>query len=83
MASAVTPAIVVGALWILTHPATLPVLSSATANSSTIPNLAKWFAESLLVFPERLRQMFGVLGWLDTPIPGALCYLNIAAWQCS
>jgi hypothetical protein len=78
LATAVTPGIALGLLWALTHPA------SSTANSvttpSTLPNLANWFVESLLTFPEFLRHTFGVLGWLDTPMPGLLLLLSIASW---
>jgi Predicted membrane protein (DUF2142) len=80
LAGAVAPGIAIGILWALTYPPPLGGSSTATANPSTIPNLAKWFAESLLYFPEYIRHMFGVLGWLDTPIPGLLLVLNIAAW---
>lgn len=80
MACAVAPGIVVGILWTLTYPPPLGGSSPTTTNPSTILNLAKWFAESFLYFPEYIRHMFGVLGWLDTPIPGLLLTLNIAAW---
>jgi hypothetical protein len=78
LAGAVAPGIIVGLYWVLTHPS---FGSSSTATSpSTVPNLVNWFAESLLTFPEFLRHMFGVLGWLDTPMPGLLLFLSIAAW---
>jgi len=70
---AVTPGIIVGALWTRTHP-------YGVAAPTTFPGLVKAFADTLLYFPEYIRHMFGVLGWLDTPIPGLLLTLNIAAW---
>jgi Predicted membrane protein (DUF2142) len=73
VAGAVAPGIAVGALWTLTHP-------YGVAAPSTFPGLVKAFADTLLYFPEYIRHMFGVLGWLDTPIPGLLLTLNIAAW---
>jgi hypothetical protein len=80
VACAVAPGIIIGLLWSLTHPATFPVLSAQPASPLTLPNLANWFTESLLWFPERLRQMLGVLGWLDTPEPGMLFLANLVAW---
>jgi hypothetical protein len=80
VAFAVAPGIVVGLLWIFTHPATLPVQSTVATSPSTLPNLVNWFTQSLLWFPERLRQMFGVLGWLDTVEPEWLLLVNLVAW---
>ncbi len=77
---AVAPGILVGALWAFTHPASLPVLSTVPASPTTIPNLANWFAESVLSFPGLLLHMFGVLGWLDTPMPQLLFLVTVAAW---
>ena len=73
MACAVAPGIAVGILWYVTHP-------YGVGAPSTFPGLVKAFADTLLYFPEYIRHMFGVLGWLDTPIPGLLLTLNIAAW---
>ena len=70
---AVTPGIAVGVVWYVTHP-------YAVAAPSTLPGLVKAFADTLMYFPEYIRHMFGVLGWLDTPMPGLLLILNIAAW---
>ena len=62
-----------GFLWYVTHP-------YGVAAPSTVPGLVKAFADTLMYFPEYIRHMFGVLGWLDTPMPGLLLVLNIAAW---
>jgi hypothetical protein len=80
VASAVAPGIALGILWLITHPAAgLPVISSAAAAPAG-HNLAAPLAASLLYFPLRLFQMFGVLGWLDTPMPGLLLCGNLLAW---
>lgn len=71
------PGIVLGLAWYLTHPT---LSTSQPVESGTLPHLATWFADSLLSFPEYLRHMFGVLGWLDTPEPGLLLLVSIAAW---
>ena len=78
VACSVAPGILMGMLWYLTHPSG----SSALAPASTggVPNLDTSFAASLVYFPLRLFQMFGVLGWLDTPMPGLLLLGNLVAW---
>lgn len=75
---AVAPGILVGMIWVLTH----RQINSSTAvtSSSTILDYVAMFADSLMYFPHRLQTMFGDLGWLDTPMPGLLLYLNIGAW---
>jgi hypothetical protein len=70
---AVAPGIAVGILWYVTHP-------YGVAAPSTLPGLMKGFVDTLMYFPEYIRHMFGVLGWLDTPMPGLFLVLNIAAW---
>jgi hypothetical protein len=82
VACAVAPGIILGMFWLLTHIASAGTIPGTTVTEpSTVPNLVRWFSESLLNnFPERLRQMFSSLGWLDTPMPQLLLLLNIAAW---
>jgi hypothetical protein len=75
---AVAPGVVLGMLWVVTHPTIGSDNSAATP--STVPNLVRWFLDSLLYFPEHLREMFGILGWLDTPMPGLLFLANLAVW---
>jgi hypothetical protein len=70
---AVSPGIAVGILWYFTHP-------YGVAAPSTVPGLVKAFADTFMYFPNYILHMFGVLGWLDTPMPGMLLVLNIAAW---
>jgi len=78
VACAVVPGIVLGLLWYVTHPAVAPTVSATT--SSAIANLDTSFAASLVYFPLRLYEMFGALGWLDTPMPGLLLLGNLVAW---
>jgi hypothetical protein len=70
---AVAPGIAIGALWYVTH-------QYGVAAPSTVPGLVTGFADTFMFFPEYIRHMFGVLGWLDEPIPGMLLLLSIAAW---
>jgi hypothetical protein len=78
VASAVAPGIVLGILWTLAFPTLLP--SDVAANPTTVGNVADAFGLSLLLFPFRVWQMFGDLGWLDTPPPVPLFLATIAAW---
>jgi hypothetical protein len=83
VASAVAPGIALGILWFFTHPAAgLPVISSAAGAPAgqNIPVAVAVAAVSFVFFPLRLSQMFGVLGWLDTPMPGLLLLGNLVAW---
>jgi hypothetical protein len=78
-ACAVAPGIVMGILWYLTHPPGSAVLAAATS-PATVPSLGTALAASLVYFPLRIFEMFGVLGWLDTPMPGLLLLGNLVAW---
>ena len=69
---AVAPGIAVGGLWYQAH-------QYGMAAPSTFPGLVMASADSLMSFEEYIRKMFGYLGWMDTPIPGPLLVLNIAA----
>jgi len=78
---AVTPGVAAGLLWMLTHPYKQGVMTTdGVVLPSTVRNLVEWFAQSLLRFPDRLHQMFGVLGWLDTAMPQLLFLATIAVW---
>ncbi len=78
-ACAVAPGIVMGMLWYLTNPAGSPALTAVTSPAA-VPNLDTSLAASFVFFPLRLYQMFGVLGWLDTPMPVLLLLGNLVAW---
>ena len=78
---AVAPGVAAGVLWMLTHPYKQGVMTpDGVVMPSTIRNLVDWFSQSLLRFPDRLHQMFGVLGWLDTAMPQLLVVATIAVW---
>jgi hypothetical protein len=68
-----------GMLWYLANPAGSPALTAVTSPAA-VPNLDTSLASSFVYFPLRLFQMFGVLGWLDTPMPGLLLLGNLVAW---
>jgi hypothetical protein len=77
-ACVVAPGIAVGILWYLAHPNGSPSL--APTSTGALPNIDTSLAASLVVFPLRLFEMFGNLGWLDTPMPGLLLLGNLVAW---
>jgi len=78
---AVAPGVAAGVLWMLTHPYKQGVMTpDGVVMPSTVRSLVDWFAQSLLRFPDRLQQMFGVLGWLDTAMPQLLVVATIAVW---
>jgi hypothetical protein len=77
-ACAVAPGIALGMLWYLAHPNGSPSL--APTSTGALPNIDTSLAASLVVFPLRLFDMFGNLGWLDTPMPGLLLLGNLVAW---
>ena len=84
IACAAAPGIVLGMLWTLAYHVS-PTLSSdsqaaAIASPPPLAYYAGWFALSLLYLPLRVYQMFGVLGWLDTPAPLLLFLVNLIAW---
>ena len=81
VACAVAPGIVLGLLWALTYSTLAPgPVNGAVTSPPPVTHFAAWFAVSLLFLPLRLWQMFGVLGWLDTPAPVLLFSLNVLAW---
>ena len=77
---AVAPGIALGILWALISPSSPPVLPGAAISNPPAALFAVWFALSLLLFPLRLQQMYGILGWLDTPAPLLLVAAYIVAW---
>jgi len=77
VACSVAPGIVLGMLWTLTYPSLTP---NGAASSPPPAIFALWFAISLAMLPARIEQMFGVLGWLDTPLPMLFMATYIVAW---
>jgi Predicted membrane protein (DUF2142) len=76
---AVAPGIILGLLWFLFFPTTSPGITSK-AVPVTPGAVVTWFTDSLLLLHTHLFQMWGDLGWLDTPAPMLLFVVWIAAW---
>jgi Predicted membrane protein (DUF2142) len=79
VASAVAPGIVLGMLWYLTNP-NVAAATTAMASKAAATGVDTSLAASFVYFPLRLFQMFGVLGWLDTPMPDVLFLVLLAGW---
>ena len=78
---AVAPGIVLGMLWALAnHSLSSDSQSGAVATAPPVAYYAGWFALSVICLPLRVEQMFGYLGWLDTPPPLLLFLVNLIAW---
>jgi hypothetical protein len=81
VACAVAPGIVLGLFWSLAYPTLAPgTASGALTGPPPAIYFAAWFVVSLVFLPLRLEQMFGVLGWLDTPAPALLFLAMVVAW---
>lgn len=78
---AVAPGIVLGMLWTLAyHSVGAESQNGAVASPPTLTHYAGWFFVSLMYLPLRVEQMFGYLGWVDTPPPLLLFVVNAIAW---
>jgi hypothetical protein len=80
IACAVAPGIVLGLLWSLAYPTLAPASHGDVGSPPPVLYFAAWFAVSVLFAPQRLYEMFGVLGWLDTSAPAVLFLTYLVAW---
>jgi len=80
VACAVAPGVVLGILWALANPTLAPSLNGAVYGPPSVLGYPFWFAISLVLFPVRVEQMFGILGWNDTAPPVLLILTNFIAW---
>ena len=81
IACAVAPGLAMAMLWSYICPSSTPgAETGAGASPQTVANLVSWFGQSLTFFPIRVYQMFGILGWQDTPAPLILFLLNLEVW---
>jgi hypothetical protein len=81
VACSAAPGIILGMLWTLAyHSLSSDSQNGVVASPPPFAYYAGWFAVSLLYLPLRVEQMFGYLGWLDTPPPLLLFFVNVIAW---
>lgn len=72
--------VVAGVLWQLTHPSQTPVNNpNPVANPGPLDYL-HWLGQIDEALPDRLRQMVGVLGALDTPVPQWMVLVLLLSW---
>ena len=77
---AVAPGIALAILWSLVSPSSPPVLPGSEVSNPPAALFVVWFLLSLVLFPLRIQQMYGILGWLDTSPPILLAAGYIVAW---
>lgn len=69
-----------GVLWQLAYPAQHTDNNPDRVLDPTWVDRLRWLGQIDEVLPDRLRQMVGVLGWLDTPVPQTLVVLLLLGW---
>jgi len=77
---ATTPGFLAGIIWQLTHPAVHEIRNPDRIDDPQPLDFAHYFLQIEEVLPDRLRQMVGVLGWMDTPVPQFMFFLVLIGW---
>ena len=72
--------VVAGLVWQWTHPALHPLHNPDYNANPTLLDRVHWFMQIDNVLPDHVRQMVGVLGSLDTPVPQILVVTFTLAW---
>ncbi len=67
-------------LWQFTHPAVHNSNNPGRVADPVAMDYLHWLGQIDEMLPDRLRQMVGVLGWLDTPVPFTLVFLLLFGW---
>lgn len=74
------PGFLAGIAWQLTHPAVHVIKNPDRIDDPQALDFAHYFMQIEEILPVRLRQMVGVLGWLDTPVPQWMFLLVLIGW---
>ncbi|MEI8262011.1 MAG: DUF2142 domain-containing protein [Actinomycetes bacterium] len=72
--------VVAGLVWQWTHPALHPLHNPDYNANPTLLDRVHWFMQIDNVLPDHVRQMVGVLGSLDTPVPQILVVTFTLGW---
>ena len=72
--------VVGGLAWQISHPAKHPPHNPDRVADPTLWDHLHWLAQIDDFMPHRIRQMVGVLGSLDTPVPNLLVVAFFLAW---
>ena len=78
--AATTPGFLAGLLWQMNFPARHSINNPDRVESPGPLDFAHYLMQIEEVLPDRLRQMVGILGWLDTPVPQWLFFLVLMGW---
>jgi hypothetical protein len=76
----VIPGVIMALAWDLTHGTFMPTLPGYTPLKGGVAHTVKLFATSVGDFPNRLQQLVGNLGWLDTSTLPLIFLLFILTW---
>ena len=74
------PGFLFAVYWQLTHPAVHRLNNPDYVENPGPVEFLHYFMQIEEVLPDRLRQMVGVLGWLDTPVPQWMFFLVVIGW---
>ena len=77
---ATAPGFLAGIAWQLTHPAVHVINNPDRVEDPQSIDFLHYFMQIEEVLPDRLRQMVGVLGWMDTPVPQWMFFLVLIGW---
>jgi len=72
--------VIPGLAWQVTHPAQHVDHNPDRVLSPTLLDHVHWLNQIDAVLPDRVRQMVGVVGSLDTPVPQWMVIVLIAGW---
>lgn len=78
---ATTPGFLAGIAWQITHPAIHNINNPDRVEDPQPIDFVHYFMQIEEVLPDRLRQMVGVLGWMDTPVPQWMFFLVLIGWS--
>lgn len=77
---ATLPGFIAGIAWQVTHPAVHVINNPDRIENPQGLDFLHYLFQIEDFLPVRLRQMVGVLGWLDTPVPQWMFYLLLIGW---
>ena len=74
------PGFLAGLLWQMNFPARHGINNPDRIENPQPLDFAHYLMQIEEVLPDRLRQMVGNLGWMDTPVPQILLFLVLIGW---
>lgn len=77
---AAAPGVAFGIVWQLTHPAQHPLWNPYPVENPGPLDYISWLGQIDNALADRVRQMVGVLGWMDTPMPQWMMFGILVSW---